>query len=221
MFGLFKRVAVFIQASLDVVLPRKERVVRTETYSIDDIVVSPSLHEASGAAITSLLTYRDPIVQDLIRAVKYDGTPHAARLLADVLAEYLREEVAAIRSFSTKPIILIPIPLHPKREQERGFNQVEIILNQLPLEFRDGTCARIARDILTRVRETESQTHLSRDERLRNMRGAFAVSDTTSEMDMHAFVIDDVTTTGATLAAAVRPLTPLNISTLPLAIAKA
>lgn len=221
MFGLFKRVAVFIQASLDVILPRKERVVRAESYSLDDISVSPSLHEASGIAITSLLTYRDPVVQDLIRAVKYDGAPHAAHLLADVLAEYLREEVAAIRSFSTRPIVLIPVPLHPKREQERGFNQVEIILNELPEEFRDGTSSRIERDALTRVRETGSQTHLGRTERLRNMHDAFAISDTAVILDIHAFVIDDVTTTGATLAAAIRPLMQLDITAHPLAIAKA
>lgn len=221
MFGLFQRVAVFIQASLDVVLPRNERVVRVETYSIDDLIVSPSLHEASGIAITTLLSYRDQAVQDLIRAVKYNGSPHAARLLADVLAEYLREEIAAIRSFSVKPIVLIPVPLHPTREKERGFNQIMLILQELPHEFHDGSLARIARDALSRIRETESQTHLSREARLQNMRGAFVLSDTASVLTTHAFVIDDVTTTGATLAAAVRPLENLDIPVIPLALAKA
>lgn len=221
MFGLFRRVAVFIQASLDVILPRKERVVRIESYSIDDIAVSPSLHEACGIAITTLLTYREQTVQDLIRAVKYDGSHHAARLLADILAEYLREEIAAIRSFSVKPIVLIPVPLHPNRERERGFNQIEIILRELPTEFRDGSSARIDRGALTRVRETESQTHLTRDERLRNMHDAFRLDDAAEIVDAHAFVIDDVTTTGATLAAAIRPLEKLDIPAIPLAIAKA
>lgn len=194
---------------------------RTESYSVDDITVAPSLHEASGIAITTLLTYREAVVQDIVRAVKYDASPHAAQLLADVLAEYLREEISSIHSFSTRAIILVPVPLHPKREHERGFNQINAIMEKLPQEFHDGTLARITPDVLMRVRETESQTHLSRAERLLNVKDAFAIRDIAPILDAHAFVIDDVTTTGATLAAAIRPLENLNIPVIPLAIAKA
>ena len=137
---LFMRVAVSIQLLLDLVLPRTERTVRTENYALEDIVVSPTEHEASGIAITTLLSYRESIVEDLIRAVKYDGSHHAARLLADILAEYLREEVASIRSFSIRPVVLVPVPLHPNRQLERGFNQIEFIMEKLRvvLESRGG-----------------------------------------------------------------------------------
>lgn len=221
MVRLFRMVAVSIQAILDIVLPRKERAVRTESYSLADIPVSPSEHEACGIAITSLLSYREPIVEDLIRAVKYDGSHHASRLLAEVLAEYLREEIASIRSFSVRPVVLIPLPLHPERRLERGFNQIEFIMEKLPVEFHDGSAARISRDVLVRVRETPPQTHLSRAERLTNVKGAFAVSDMASVLDAHAFVIDDVTTTGATLAEAVRPLINLGVPVSALALARA
>jgi ComF family protein len=221
MLGLFKRVAVFIQASLDVILPRKERVIRVETYRIEDLRVNPEAHEASGISITTLLSYRDTATEDLIRAVKYDGSRHAARLLAEVLAEYLREEIASIHTFSTRPVILIPLPLHAHRAEERGFNQIEFIMEQLPEEFRDGRLSRIEHDALMRTRETRPQTRLTRAERLINVKDAFAVRTIAAALDCHAFVIDDVTTTGATLAEAVRPLQSLNIPVSPLALARA
>lgn len=221
MVRLFRMVALSIQALLDVVLPRKERVVRTESYHFEDIPVSPTEHEACSITITTLLSYREPIVEDLIRAVKYDGSHHAARLLAEVLAEYLREEIASIRAFSIRPIVLVPLPLHPRRRLERGFNQIEFIMEKLPAEFRDGSYARIGENVLMRVRETAPQTHLSRAERLVNVKGAFAVDDCTSVVDSHAFVIDDVTTSGATLAEATRSLMSLGIPVHALAFARA
>lgn len=221
MVRLFSMVAFSIQALLDIILPRKERTVRTESYNSEDIPVFPLEHEACNIAITTLLSYREPVVEDLIRAVKYDCSHHAARLLADVLAEYLREEIASIRAFSVRPVVLVPLPLHPNRHMERGFNQIEFIMEQLPMEFRDGSFARIGRDVLLRVRETKQQTHLVRAERLMNVKGAFAVSDFTAVLDSHAFVIDDVTTTGATLAEGVRPLLSLGIPVSALALARA
>src|SRR3989344_3366746 len=211
MLRLVRAAAVAIQALLDVILPRKERIVRAERYELEDLPISPAEHEACGVPITTLMPYREKAVEDLIRAVKYDGSHHAAELLADVLAEYLREEIASIRSFSTRSILLIPLPLHPERRLERGFNQIEFIMEKLPPEFHDGFAARIGRDVLIRVRETKPQTHLTRTERLVNVKGAFAVSDMASVLDAHAFVIDDVTTTGATLAEAVRPLINLGV----------
>lgn len=221
MLRLVRAVAVAIQALLDIILPRKERTVRTERYRLEDLPISPAEHEAFGISIATLMSYRETAVEDLVRAVKYDGSHHAAGLLAEVLAEYLREEIASTRSFSTRSILLIPLPLHPERKLERGFNQIEFIMEKLALEFHDGSLSRIGRDVLVRVRETNPQTHLSRAERLVNVKGAFVVSDMASTIDAHVFVIDDVTTTGATLAEAMRPLINLGVPVSALALAKA
>ena len=83
----------FLQEMLDVVLPRKGRVARIDSYSLLDLQIAPEQHEAHGVEITTVLSYRTRAVEDLIRALKYDHSGHAARLLADILAEYLREEI--------------------------------------------------------------------------------------------------------------------------------
>lgn len=221
MLRLLRVVASLIQSALDVILPRKERTVRIDRYNVEHLPVAPLESEMHGIQITSLMSYREKAVEDCIRALKYDKSARAAALCADVLAEYLREEIAAIRSFSTHSVVLIPVPLHTTRLYERGFNQIELVLEHLPPEFRNGVLARVAPNALVRVRETPPQTHLTRDERLTNVEGAFALDSMDAIMDAHVFLLDDVTTTGATLAAASRPLTSLGIPVNPLALARA
>jgi ComF family protein len=202
---MFRRTALFIQSLLDIVLPRKERLVRIDEYRAENIPVAPTEHDMRGAHIITLMKYRNTVVEDLIRALKYDRNAPAAGLLANVLAEYLREEIANIRSFSIQEVLLVPVPLHETRLRERGFNQIEKVLNALPHEYHDGTYARVIPHALVRTRATEQQTRLSRADRLENVRSAFAIVDAHAVCDAHIILIDDVTTTGATLSEAARP----------------
>jgi len=196
--------AAFIQTLLDIVLPRKDRIVRISQYRAEDFPINPQEHEACGVRITTLMQYHDRAVEDCIRALKYDRSESAAALLASLLADYLREEIAQMKAFSTKEIVLVPVPLHSSRLKERGFNQIERVLENLPQEFKDGTLSRIETQALIRTRATPQQTRLSRSERLKNVAGAFELI---KQLDNTAVIlIDDVTTTGATLAATARPL---------------
>ena len=95
---------------------------------------------------------------------------------------------------------LIPIPLHPTKERERGFNQAD----RLAAFFAKLFDIPINAGLLKRVRFTETQTHLSRSQRLRNLRGAFVCSNSTCEGRF--LLIDDVMTTGATASAAAHAL---------------
>ncbi len=207
--------------ALDVVLPPRERTARTKARTIDDIPLSPTPHELLGAKITTLMHYQNPAVEDLIRSLKYDGSGHAAHLAATVLADYLHEEIASQKSFSAREILLVPVPLHNTRTRERGWNQIELVLNALPTEFRDGTVSALAPKALARTRETKPQTRLPRSERLSNVAGAFEVADTGLIKNSHIFLLDDVTTTGATLVNAATPLKRAGATVTLLALARA
>ncbi|MDO8522356.1 MAG: hypothetical protein Q7S08_03660 [bacterium] len=211
---------LFISA-LDIILPRKERTMRAEHWAIDDLAVSPNTHEACGMRFTTILDYRNAAVEDCIRALKYDGSSRSAELLSETLADYLREEISQVKSFSPRPVLLVPVPLFKTRERERGFNQIEIVLKRLPEEFLDGTFATFAPHALIRSRETKQQTRLARAERLKNVKGAFSVPDVQAVQGTHVFLIDDVTTTGATLAEAARPLQKAGAEVSALALARA
>jgi ComF family protein len=207
-----------LTAILDAVLPPRERTVRLRNAR--ELAGAPQSQTLLGSRITTLIPYHVPGVEDAIRALKYDGNAKAARLLAALLEDYLREEIASMRAFSPRPIILVPIPLHTRRQRERGFNQIVKVLSQLPAEFRDGTLSRIEPRALFRVRHTPQQTRLSRAERLANIRGAFSADERTVR-GTHVILVDDVCTTGATLSEGAKTLTKAGGKVATFALARA
>lgn len=211
---------VFFEAVLDTIIPLRARAARTRARSAYDIPLVPTSHELLGVSIATLMDYRASEVQDLIRTLKYDGSMHAASIAAELLADYLREEIAAHNAFSTKKILIVPVPLHRSRLRERGHNQIALVLGSLPQEFRNGTLATCAAHALVRTRATPQQTRLSRSERLSNVAGAFAAADSDMKKT-HVFLLDDVTTTGATLANAATPLRRAGATVSLLALARA
>ena len=218
---LWARVYTATEAILDVILPLRKRAARTKQRTIEDIPLTPTTHKLLGATITTLMDFREPAVTDMIKSLKYDHSHHAANLAALSLADYLREEIASHKLFSTRRILLVPVPLHPSRQRERGFNQIEKVLRALPADFRDSTIATLTPNILTRTRATQSQTHLHRRDRLANVANAFAASQDIPLQHTHIFLLDDVTTTGATLLHAGKPLQSAGATVSLLALARA
>jgi ComF family protein len=170
--------------------------------------------------ITTLLNYKDRNTHNVIQALKYDASRDAVHLCSTVLADFLAEEIATLRTFSDRSIMLVPIPLHPERTRTRGFNQIEKVLRGLPKEYRDGTMSSV-QPLLVRTRDTPHQTHLPRNERLKNVDGAFALRKDISIKHAHIILIDDVTTTGATLTCAGTPFRRSGATITLLALARA
>ena len=216
-----RRLLAVLEVIFDTILPLRGRSARTKARTADEIPLCPTVHELLQARITTLMDYRQSEVQDLVRSLKYDGSRYAAQLAAQLLADYLREEIASHRSFSQKKILIVPVPLHSSRARERGFNQIELVLQALPQEFRDGTLSTLMPGALVRIRATDPQTRLNRSLRLSNVAGAFAVFEATFVNKKLVFLIDDVTTTGATLVNAATPLRRAGADVTLLALARA
>ena len=132
----------------------------------------------------------------LIRTLKYRRVRGIARILADFLVEDLGEKGITWGSQA----LIVPIPLSFWRKGARGFNQAtllgEALAGKLDLAFRP--------DLLRRVKDTPSQTSLSRPERSANVRGVFEVSGRLGGEDL--LLVDDVLTTGATAREAAKTL---------------
>lgn len=115
------------------------------------------------------------------------------------------------RYWHARPVDLaLPIPLHPKRLRQRGFNQAALLLRAT---WQQAACdaARVPRisdrvPMLVRARSTPPQTGLNRRERQRNIRGAFSVTDRDGIKGQRLLLLDDVFTTGATVEEAARVL---------------
>ncbi|MBM3271827.1 ComF family protein [Candidatus Kaiserbacteria bacterium] len=225
--NLFRAWAVIARASdalLDTIMPPHERTARTNGRSLADIPLDPHPVHCGERTVLTLARYDEPAVSDLIRSLKYENSAHAAELAAQLLADFLAEEIANIRAWSTRPILIAPVPLYKTRERERGFNQIVRVLAQLPPELQDGTRARLAPKLLVRTRDTAAQAKLARPKRLANVAGAFALSPEADSADLsstHAILIDDVVTTGATITHAAAPLLRSGAAVTLIALARA
>ena len=98
--------------------------------------------------------------------------------------------------------LVTPVPLHPSRRRERGFNQAELLARGLVKRLRkEGSGLRFAAGCLQRVRATVPQVGLSVSARRENVRGVFCVGRPEDVRNRTVVVVDDVMTTGATLSA--------------------
>ena len=93
--------------------------------------------------------------------------------------------------------VIVPVPLHPNRLLKRGYNQSDYIAEGVASVLG----VRISRRVLVRKLDGESQTHHSRNERWGNVEGAFEVRRADQLAGLHVLLVDDVFTTGATVAA--------------------
>ena len=96
---------------------------------------------------------------------------------------------------------IVPVPLHPKREAERGFNQAALLAQEVSEKLH----VPVLRDGIARIVDTPPQVGLSREQRLRNVAGAFSVRQGAFNRG-GILLVDDVATTGATLVTCARLL---------------
>ncbi|MEK7460552.1 MAG: phosphoribosyltransferase family protein [Patescibacteria group bacterium] len=161
--------------------------------------------------IHALYDYRHPLVKRVIWKLKYKNAKDVAECFADSLLEeiiaVLDEELLVFES--EKPLI-IPIPLHKKRLRERGYNQSDLIAKAVVAQGEQKIFD-ISTTILRRVKETKSQVRSEkRTVRIKNLENSF-ICDTPSLVRGRTIIlIDDVTTTGATISSAKKALIRAN-----------
>jgi len=137
-------------------------------------------------------------LRNAIHTFKYSGDTTLAKPLAALVAEALDRKAAALPEGDAP--VLVPVPLHRRRQRQRGFNQSELLAREL-----SRLTGWTVDNELVRVRETRSQVGLDPEQRKVNVADAFSVA--AEKVPTSVVLVDDVCTTGATLsecAAAVR-----------------
>lgn len=147
---------------------------------------------AFDAALTPLL-YRPPL-DWLLQGYKFNRRLAPGRLLSGLLERHL------VRHLDAVPDLILPVPLHPARLRERGYNQALELARPLARALEVPLAAGLAR----RIRATATQSLLPAEERRRNVRGAFELARPLRAR--HVAIVDDVVATGSTVGELARLL---------------
>lgn len=174
---------------LETLFPERPDHKIVRTTSEDDL--ASLLRVENTSDFVALLPFEETLVRAVVHEAKFQRNDRAWRLLAAVLANYLKH--------CQKGTLVVPVPLSLKRRWKRGYNQVGEVVRRAAAKAPQVT---VAEHLLIRVRETAPQTSLTRVERLENVKEAFRLVGNLPSDVSEILIIDDVATTGATLRAA-------------------
>ena len=141
--------------------------------------------------------YNEPM-HTLIHQFKYQNKTGLRKLFAGLLLSFIEKYSLDMSAYD----IIVPVPLHPTRLRERGYNQTELLTETLSKTFN----LIIASKNLSRIRHTKNQALLGKKERWTNIQGAFKINDPSGFQKKSVLIVDDLFTTGATASEAARLL---------------
>ncbi len=164
----------------------------------DCISDSPGAQRETESWIFPIFDYRHPPIKKALWMLKYKGKKRLAKTFAEVLHSRILEELSEQEVMENfREPILIPIPLSRGRKRERGYNQTLLICEEL---LKLNSNLKLEKNILIKSKDTVRQAHIKdRRARLKNLVGSFATKDSEKIKGKNIILIDDVTTTGATL----------------------
>lgn len=135
---------------------------------------------------------KEGLLQALIHDLKYKNKPHVGHLIGALFGTDLLGS-----NFLSTIDVIVPVPLHPKKQVKRGYNQAESFAQGISKT----TSIPVSTDELIRAINNPTQTKRSKSERWENVKGVFEVTNTNTFQNKHVLLVDDVITTGSTLEA--------------------
>lgn len=177
------------------------------------LLESPPAENENTNWIFSVYNYHHPPVKKALWLFKYNNKKRLANIFAEVVYEKILEELSELSVMENfREPLLVPIPLSAQRKRERGYNQAQLICEEMVKinnQRQEKISLNLEKDILIKTKETEHQARIKdRNTRLKNIIGSFAVKETEKNKikNRNIILIDDITTTGATLTEAKKVL---------------
>jgi len=148
--------------------------------------------DLEGVKVYSAGVY-EKYLQKMIRGIKYHNQKELAFYMAKFMWNYF--SVICEKEGINKEFQVVPVPLHPSRQRKRRYNHMELVAK----EFCNLSGFTPNFELIKRVKNTKPQYKLSRAEKIENVKDAFKV-DKTKSLNKSVLIIDDICTSGATLA---------------------
>ena len=174
---------------IDILFPRSADERLLEDCTVEQFLSKYDPHTMKD--ICALSSFADAESRAARQRNKFHNHPKAQELLAGLLALWLC-------SLSSEGYVLVPLPLSSKRERERGYNQVTVIAQKA---LRSNSQIKLVTNLLIKNKHTPAQTTLTKAQRHSNVENVFTVHahGNVPDKTMPLVLLDDVTTTGATL----------------------
>ncbi|MCY4577103.1 MAG: hypothetical protein OXB96_01555 [Candidatus Kaiserbacteria bacterium] len=199
------RFAEYFEMFLGVLLPKKKHSVVAQRQGTAAII--QRLAPIQNNDHLAFLSYRDVAIKHFLYAIKYERHRESITLAADIFWEYISGEAQEEEALQKMHYALCAIPITQERKRRNGYNHLYAMLDVFYHHASDaGLHIQDKRGLLAWTRQVSRQSVLQdRSERLRNVSGAMTATERLPPNTI-CFVIDDVTTTGATLTEARRVL---------------
>lgn len=143
--------------------------------------------------LLSPFSYKETGIQKIIKAFKYHYIKELEKPLAKIMERYLEKITGEIDLAGS---LVIPVPLHKRKYFQRGYNQAQLLAEHISRSLN----LEIAKDCLIKSKATRDQVKLKNEERTKNLKGVFVSPKPEIVSDRKILLIDDVYTTGATMA---------------------
>lgn len=140
--------------------------------------------------------YDDEILKTLIHYFKYENFKNLAPILGEILIKHIEDSGLKIENFA-----IAPVPLYPRRQRVRGFNQAELLAKFVSQKLNVEFC-----DVLIRIKSTRPQAKLKNEKRKQNVQNCFSLKNPDAVKGRNIILVDDVFTSGATMNEAVKIL---------------
>lgn len=196
-----------LSSLFDFLYPKDQDVLKLESLEPEDLLTKLTPAKGLSNDTYAIWNYADEKVRLIIWEIKYRRNEKLIENVTQVLYDTVTTEILerAVTENFINPL-LIPIPISKRRKLERGYNQTELLCKALR-KLDTENLSEYLPTALQRVVHTESQTHTkNKKERIDNMSNTMEVRDSKLVKDRNVILIDDVTTTGATLGDARRAL---------------
>ncbi len=200
---------LFLNTILDIVFPRYCISCNASGSDLCEKCLSlcPGTERESKSWVFPLFDYRHSPIKKAILLIKYKNKRKLLDIFSETLYGAIIEELSDLKVMENfQEPILIPIPLSKKRYRERGFNQAELLCEKI-IEKDYYKYLKLEKSILIKVKDTLPQARIkNRQNRLKNLSNSFSTKNNKLLKGANIILIDDVTTTGATLNEAKKTL---------------
>lgn len=144
-------------------------------------------------------------LQHIIHQIKYRNEKKLALRMGRMMGEKMQtiqEHLFSTSTYDQKNMCTVPMPMHPKKQRKRGYNQATLLCQGIAEE----TGIPYTENLVIKTRETTTQTKKSREDRWQNMASVFRAANMEPVQSKHLILVDDVITTGASAEAVVNIL---------------